>query len=200
MSLLGEEIIEEWLNRKGYFTIRGIKIGMSEIDLLAIKPLPDGKHECRHLEVQLSRKPMSYFASSSAIKRSAKKRSKTEVRQAVKDWIDKKFNNAKAVALCHELCDETWKNELVIWNVHYEEEIDACEKAGITVHRLKDILSEMLEMEKRKEGYSATGRHLFEILLAGKELCSDSEPTCETSDSGVQRLLNGKVVAIEKNR
>lgn len=26
MALLAEEIVEEWLNRQGYFTIRGIKM------------------------------------------------------------------------------------------------------------------------------------------------------------------------------
>jgi hypothetical protein len=36
MALLAEEIVEEWLNRNGYFTIRGIKLGVHEIDLLAI--------------------------------------------------------------------------------------------------------------------------------------------------------------------
>lgn len=36
MALLAEEIVEEWLNRQGYFTIRGIKMGVQEIDLLAV--------------------------------------------------------------------------------------------------------------------------------------------------------------------
>lgn len=27
MALLAEEIVEEWLNRQGYFTIRGVKVG-----------------------------------------------------------------------------------------------------------------------------------------------------------------------------
>ena len=61
MSLLGEEVVEEWLNRNGYFTIRGVKVGVDEIDILAIKPLPDGTHECRHIEVQVSINPISYI-------------------------------------------------------------------------------------------------------------------------------------------
>ncbi len=36
MALLAEEVVEEWLNRNGYFTIRGIKVGVDEIDTLAI--------------------------------------------------------------------------------------------------------------------------------------------------------------------
>ena len=36
MALVAEALVEEWLNRKGYFTIRGAKIGQGEIDLLAV--------------------------------------------------------------------------------------------------------------------------------------------------------------------
>lgn len=59
MALLAEEIVEEWLNRKGYFTIRGIKIGVNELDILAIKPISGQKTECRHIEVQCSMRPVS---------------------------------------------------------------------------------------------------------------------------------------------
>lgn len=37
MALLAEEIVEEWLNRLGFFRIRGVKIGVHEIDLLAVR-------------------------------------------------------------------------------------------------------------------------------------------------------------------
>jgi len=40
VALLAEEVAEEWLNRQGYFTIRGIKLGVHEIDILAFKPGP----------------------------------------------------------------------------------------------------------------------------------------------------------------
>lgn len=35
MALLGESLVEEWLNREGFFTIRGVKHGVGEMDLLA---------------------------------------------------------------------------------------------------------------------------------------------------------------------
>jgi hypothetical protein len=60
MALLAEELVEEWLNRRGYFTIRGVKLGVHEIDLLAIRPSASGL-ECRHLEVQASVRPVSYI-------------------------------------------------------------------------------------------------------------------------------------------
>jgi hypothetical protein len=37
MALLAESLVEEWLNRKGFFTIRGIKHGVAEMDLFAIR-------------------------------------------------------------------------------------------------------------------------------------------------------------------
>jgi hypothetical protein len=58
MALLAEELVEEWLNRNGYFTIRGIKLGVHEIDLLAIR-INSGNIEARHIEVQASVHPIS---------------------------------------------------------------------------------------------------------------------------------------------
>jgi len=61
MSILAEEIVEEWLNRQGYFTIRGVKLGVDEIDILAIKLV--GKDvECRHIEITASMRPVSYIS------------------------------------------------------------------------------------------------------------------------------------------
>jgi hypothetical protein len=60
MSILAEELVEEWLNRDGFFTIRGIKVGVGEMDLLAIKPAGSGLL-CRHMEVQDSVNPISYL-------------------------------------------------------------------------------------------------------------------------------------------
>jgi hypothetical protein len=34
MALLAEQIVEEWLTRQGYFTIRGLKIGVEQHPLL----------------------------------------------------------------------------------------------------------------------------------------------------------------------
>ena len=61
MSLLAESLVEEWLNRAGYFTIRGARFGVSEMDLLAVKQGADGL-EARHIEVQMSTIPISYIS------------------------------------------------------------------------------------------------------------------------------------------
>jgi len=171
MSLLGEEVIEEWLNRDGYFTIRGIKVGVDEIDILAIRPLPDGRHECRHVEVQVSINPISYITKVPAAIRkqtgigahNAKKRDAAQLRQGVREWIEGKFNQPRKVELRNRLCSGSWTRELVVGAVKHKEEISLLREAGVTIHRLKDILSEMTE----KPGVvkAAAGADLYDLML-----------------------------------
>ena|ERR1700675_3742890 len=103
MALLAEEIVEEWLNRDGWFTIRGIKIGNDEIDILAIKPTANGI-QSRHFEVQASFNPVSYLTSVPKAKRqpgqgasSAKHRSDEELQNSVSEWVRKKYDHPKKV-------------------------------------------------------------------------------------------------------
>jgi len=161
MARLGEEVIIEWLNCNGYFTIRSVKVGSSEIDVLAIKPLAGGGHHCRHIEVQLSPHPMSYIAAGSM---GAKKKTDEELRAAVKGWVDKKFNRPKVVDLRNGLCEGEWTNELVLWNVRYENEVREIERLGIKVWRLKTILEDM-EKDSRGRHYSAAGRDLLALII-----------------------------------
>ncbi len=100
MALLAEEIVEEWLNRQGYFTIRGIKLGVHEIDLLAIKWQVGGITECRHIEVQASMRPVSYISRVPKVGQKAgrpansAKRSDEELNQGVAEWVETKFRRS----------------------------------------------------------------------------------------------------------
>lgn len=81
MAALAESLVDEWLNRQGFFTVRGIKHGVDEIDLLGVR-LSKNQHEAWHVEVQASFRPIGYIgpvtkeiaAEFSASKTSAKKR------------------------------------------------------------------------------------------------------------------------------
>ena len=174
MSLLGEEVVEEWLNRNGYFTIRGIKVGVDEIDILAIRPCRDGKYECRHIEVQVSINPISYITKVPAAIRkqtgigphNAKRRDVAQLRQGVHEWIEAKFNLPRKVQLRNSLCPGSWSRELVVGSIKHEEELDLLRQAGVTIHRLKDVLSEMIE--KRTAVKAAAGADLFDLMLLRK--------------------------------
>jgi hypothetical protein len=48
MSLLAEEGVQEWLNRNGFFTIRGARAGRQEMDLLAIRWRPESGGKAAH--------------------------------------------------------------------------------------------------------------------------------------------------------
>ena len=58
---LAESLVEEWLNRAGYFTVRGARIGVSEMDLLAVRRGTTCV-EARHIEVQVSTNPIAYIS------------------------------------------------------------------------------------------------------------------------------------------
>ncbi len=156
MSLLAEEVVEEWLNRNGYFTIRGIKAGVSQIDILAIKPL-DGQHECRHIEVSLSINPISYMTV-----HNARKLDDAELTEQVQKWIEKKFDQPRITELRRSLCPGNWIKELVVGKVKHEEEIELIRQAGVIVHQLKDVLSEMAEENTIVQ--SAIGADLFDLM------------------------------------
>jgi hypothetical protein len=147
MALLAEEIVEEWLNRDGWFTIRGIKMGVDEIDILAIKPVDDAI-QCRHIEVQASFNPVSYLTKIPKAKRlpgqgaaSAKHRSDEELRECVREWVRQKFDHPKKLKQRKHLFDGAWTRELVIHNLKHAEELDLIREAGITVHNLAEVIA-----------------------------------------------------------
>ena len=174
MSLLGEEIVEEWLNRKGYFTIRGIKLGVHEIDILAIKPLVNGGYECRHIEITISINPISYISKvPKALQKergiganNAKRRDETQLSQGVAEWIDKKFNHEGKADLRRRLCPGNWTKELVVNVVKDDKEISLFQKAGVGVILLKDVVADMV-----KGGdiiRAASGSDLVDLVLLRK--------------------------------
>ena len=168
MALLAEEIVEEWLNRRGYFTIRGAKTGVHELDILAIKPA--GKRlECRHVEVQASSNPVSWLTPATKADRktgtaanSAKARSAQYLLACVDEWLEKKFFSAKKEALRTKLAPGPWKFELVIHRLKHPEELEIIRSRDIVVHQLEAVVREVLAAENLIEG--AAGKSLVELI------------------------------------
>lgn len=151
MALLAEEIVEEWLNRQGYFTIRGIKMGVQEIDLLAVKRKSNGEVECRHIEVQASMRPVSYISrvpkelQKAGRSATSVKRSDEELVQGVAEWVIKKFYRSDKKDLMANLWSGEWSSELVVNVVKSEEELCLIAGQGIKIHRLSDIVLSLAE-------------------------------------------------------
>ena len=169
MALLAEELVEEWLNRKGYFTIRGAKLGVHEIDLLAVRWVGKAP-ECRHIEVQASVRPIGYICpvpkevrkTTGRAAGSVKARCESDLKQGINEWIEKKFELPDKVGLKERLAPGPWSRELVIHLVRHEHEIELFREAGIKVLRLTDIVSE-LQLSSSVIG-GASGSHLVDLV------------------------------------
>jgi hypothetical protein len=149
VALLAEELVEEWLRRQGYFTIRGIKLGVHEIDLLAVRQHKGSKVECRHVEVQASMRPVSFISrvpkdiQKSGRAANSAKRTSEELTRGVKEWVHTKFERPDKVALMQSLWHSTWSRELVLNVVKSSAEVALIAKCGVSVLWLKDIVASL---------------------------------------------------------
>lgn len=160
MSLLAEEVVEEWLNRQGYFTIRGIKIGNNEIDLLAIRIAENDEIECRHIEVHASFKPMGFITRSGA----RQSYSEDELKTSVQQWVEKKYGNVNMKRVVAALRLPEPKRGLVLHLARFPEEIALIKEHGIQVHSLKTIVEELRDPKKFILN-TASGTNLLQLML-----------------------------------
>jgi hypothetical protein len=154
MALLAESLVEEWLNRSGFFTIRGIKHGVRELDLLGIRREPDGSITGWHVEAQASFRPVGYIArltSDIAGKRNKKRgsalaRSPEEVKLCARDWVREKFRTDDKMRDREKLWPGVaWSYHLVHAVVREPQELVAFESEGVKCHPFHDVLSELLQ-------------------------------------------------------
>lgn len=155
MSLLAESLVEEWLNRDGYFTIRGARFGVSEMDLLAVRQGESGL-EARHIEVQVSTNPISYITpltdeqvrALGKAKTSAWMRPADVMEVAVSAWVEKKFHSsAKAKARNKAWPGLSWSLEFVHGSVRHPEELVLIQNKGIKLHTFYSVLTSLCNDE-----------------------------------------------------
>ncbi len=155
------DIIGEWLCLKGYFIIKGLKIGLNEIDVLAIKP-KDGKiDEAAHYEISISTSPVGYLGA-----RSAKRQSDEQVRKSVARFIAKKYTNEKTVKLIERLVGKGYTRNFVTGNRKHEMEIIALEEAGINVISVTKILGEIRDLKEKRKMHKGLAPELLETSNA----------------------------------
>src|SRR5688572_23269530 len=102
MAALAESLVDEWLNRQGFFSVRGIKHGVDEIDLLGVRPNGKGL-DAWHVEVQASFRPIGYISplkdeyvpSFAKSRTSAKARPLDILEPCVAAWVQGKFLTAE---------------------------------------------------------------------------------------------------------
>lgn len=145
MALLDEQIVEEWLNRKHFFTMRGIKCGVDEIDLLALR-YKESKTELWHVEVQVSYRPIGYIGGDS----NARKRTEEEIREGVEHWVKKKFTRDIKVQRRNEIMpNASWRYVLVHGELKDAKELEYMKQLDVELYSYKAILEELRDMENK---------------------------------------------------
>jgi hypothetical protein len=168
MALLAESLVEEWLNRHGYFTIRGVKHGLGEMDLLAVRPQSEGVVGW-HVEVTVSFRPIGYIAREPAGESGrrgsyVRKRTPEQVRAYAHDWVEAKFRSPDKVQLRSELWPGVrWSYHLVHGVVRYPLELEVLANEDVTCHPFYQLLSDLSQRGDRAFSGSAGG-DLAEII------------------------------------
>jgi hypothetical protein len=172
MALLAESLVEEWLNRNGFFTIRGIKHGIAEIDLLAIRHEADTAVIGWHVEVQASFRPVGYIAKltddlvqgSNRARTSAVARTLDQIETCARAWVRAKFKaDAKAKARDGLWPRVQWQCHLVHARVRDRRELEAFQREGVTCHSFRGLLAELSRRKDHSFSGSAGG-DLAEIV------------------------------------
>ncbi len=152
MPLLAEQLVDEWLNRQGFFTLRGAKAGRTEIDLLGVRML-ENRLEGWHVEVQVSFRPINYIAPLSNDEQhrlgargpnAAVQRPPDIVEAAAKRWVEKKFGSQSCKQL-RESCwkDVDWQFKFVHAKVHNRSELEDISACGVELKPFEGVLAEL---------------------------------------------------------
>lgn len=170
MSLLSETLVDEWLNRKGFLTMRGIKnAGVDEIDLLGVRPHRSGL-EAWHVEAQISFNPVGYITQLCRAEQkragrkpgSAASRTTDVLKESVQEWVHKKFDSRKKVKLRDCVWPGLdWKKVFVHGVVRHEEELEFIKELNIELVSFREVLE---DLNAKKGLTGASGTDISDII------------------------------------
>lgn len=149
MPLLAETLVDEWLNRQGFFTMRGIKDGVDEIDLLGVRPTRSGL-EGWHVEAQVSFRPVGYITKLTRERArildkdrtSAWERPPDILHESVAAWVAHKFtSDEKAATRKRAWQGVQWSFHFVHGVVREQAELDEIARCGVAVLPLHRVLA-----------------------------------------------------------
>ena len=167
MALLAESLVEEWLNRRAFFTIRGVKHGRHEMDLIAVHHGPDGIQGW-HVEVTVSFRPIGYIApdrlGSGRRRDYVRRRTPEQVQVCTHAYVEAKFRAPDKAQLRERLWPGlTWSFHLVHGALRHADELEAFTREGVTCHPFHELLSELSRRDRGSFSGSAGG-DLAEIV------------------------------------
>jgi hypothetical protein len=172
VAIFAETLVEEWLNRRGFFTIRGAKGGLLEMDLLAVRYREDKEPEAVHYEVQASTGPISWMTRwTPELQKeldigpnNARKRDKSQMEECVNNWIYKKFRDPRVEEVREKLWpDADWRFALVHGVVKHTEELPVIAEHGVEVLDLSVVLDELMDREGKDRPVKTTSSTAADI-------------------------------------
>lgn len=174
MALQAETLVEEWLNKNGYFSMKGIREKLNEIDFLAVRLNGEGQWEYVHVEVQVSVRPVAYISKLSKqqmeklgvkSKTSAKLRNSESRKDSVKAWVEIKYTSEKKQKLRSSIVDtDKWEYWLVHGKVKDPKELEQIHNEGVKLISIKDILQELTANTTAHTFASASAGELVELI------------------------------------
>jgi hypothetical protein len=84
------------------------------------------------------------------------------MRACVDEWCEKKYFLAKKANLRDSLAPGPWQLELVVHRIKYPDELEFVRERGILVHRLDEIVEELLAGSHHLR--AAAGASLIELV------------------------------------
>ncbi len=158
MAKLAEQYVVEYLIREGFATVQGLRKGVNEWDVLAIR-VCNGKIEARHLEVQVSFDPVSYLSNSNA-----KKRTDADVHSEMQKWVEKKFTGEKIFKIRKHFFAGEWAYELIHGVLADSREMDFLKQSGVILRPFTSIIDSLCKEHPRHLPFVAEGKDAVEII------------------------------------
>ena len=189
MAIFAETLVEEWLNRKGCFTVRGAKGGLLEMDLLAVRHREGRSPEAVHYEVQASTGPIPWMTKwTPELQRehrigpnSARRRTPEEMSKCVEGWIFKKFRDPRVEGVREKLWPGAdWRFALVHGVVRHPEELPAIGAHGVEVIDLAVVVNELMDRKGKNRPVkttSSTAADIAALIGVDRELRTGKEGT-----------------------
>lgn len=159
MALISEQIVEEWLRRQEFFTIRGMrKPRVRESDILAIRCKDGQIVEACHYEVQVSYRPVGFLVKRKVLE-------EIGLKAGIDLLIENKFDSDRKKSLRAQLVGNkvNWTYHFVVHELKKEEERKILEKHPlIELVKFVDVCTDLAS--KEVPDFSASDRDLVDLM------------------------------------
>jgi hypothetical protein len=176
---ISESLVSLAYQSLGYFVIEGRKVGMKEIDLLAVRVGKDGEIEERlQIEISISVSPIGVLRRQAKLGRSAE-----EPARSVEEWREKKFGDRRVVREVTETFrGKPYDHVFVHGQLKDPSQLAVLGQAGIKCVEIGDLIRKAVTEGKPNRLHRAVG---IASLIARQGLGGSLEGAADSGNSEV---------------